>query len=166
MNANEVYKLKPISVNSDLWDIVSHLDELTHVRLPDVDPAGRITLHTYTYFDFDGRRTWCLKGLYFDDQPCAIFQSAGREGDDHRAHFITNRQVFIMAMAYLETLNANGYQFDVIDPEVDMPELTNFYGCELVDILAMVAIQDAKYKARYAALEEEKAGDAVIVNEA
>lgn len=136
MNANEIFSLKPLKISSDIWEVVNELDELTHCRLPDVDPAGRITLHTYAYFDFDGRRTWCLKGLYFDGQPCAIFQSAGREGDDHRAHFITNRQVFIMAMAYLETLNTNGFSSNVIDPETDMPELTHFYGHDLKDILS------------------------------
>ncbi len=146
MTPNELYKRMPENSHFDLTCLVgfyyNHIPELDAYDINNAnEKEQRILIKEYKYFDFDGRRCWRLASVWFDDnnladlrhKPVMIIQNAGREGDDHDGRFITDEKLYLEMVTYIRSLiNDRPYQTsDVVDPDVDINNLTSFYGNEL-----------------------------------
>jgi hypothetical protein len=97
----------------------------------------KIQIRIIKEFDFDGRRFWRLATVWFDSAPVMVIQNAGREGDDHYKHFITNKPQFDAMCRYVETLTRSideeGQEMEDVyseDTEIGEP-LISFYGNSL-----------------------------------
>lgn len=134
MTANEIYALTPESTTHALWDLsgcyYNHVAEAGDSSEWNSKETTRITVKTIKYFNFDGRRIWRLSTVWFDEKPVMIIQNAGREGDDHRERFITDKSLFCEMVTHIRSL-AGVEVLEVLDPEKDSPDLTKFYGYEL-----------------------------------
>ncbi len=163
MNANEIYE----RARDNPDDITCHLNlsGCYYDHFPDVHAdikyempeQYRIQERGVFYFDFDGRRIWSLSTFWLDREPFMITQNAGREGDDHARRFITDIPRYQSAVSYLNSLHiADIHPEDVIDPDVDMPELTRFYNHTLGDLfqrfdpLTRLGIEGSNCLARFA----------------
>ena len=95
----------------------------------------RVEIKYIKDFYYDGRRIWRLATVWFDGNPIMIIQNAGREGDDHRAKFVTDLDGYIKMVGYIASLLPNEYRESVktVSIEDDLPELTEFYGQRLDD---------------------------------
>lgn len=118
----------------------NHVPELEGDTLPYEDPNKRVLIKYYRNFDFDGRRYWRLASVWYESKNChwlpfMVIQNAGREGDDHRKRFVTDAAVYADAARYLKTIVMFPERYDsekdLVDPTVDVPKLTEFYGNEL-----------------------------------
>ncbi len=144
MNATEIYKLEPIRVSTDLDDLVgfctrSFLYELQGIEIPEKHVNKAIVIKTLAYKDFDGRRIWELRTIWFSGFPIMIIQNAGREGEDHTKRYITDVDIYHNMLEYLQHIappRVDPENDDIIDPEEDIEGLTDFYSCRLEDILA------------------------------
>ncbi|MEC4565382.1 hypothetical protein L8C07_05445 [Paenibacillus sp. CMAA1739] len=89
----------------------------------------KVTIREYKNFDFDGRRYWLLASVWFENDPVMIIQNAGREGDDHRRRFITDKEKYKEMIKYIHTLlETDSEVADCYDPNDDIPDLDSFYG--------------------------------------
>lgn len=144
MTPAALYERTPESIDHAVGNLIgfyfNHIPELEGDTLPYEDPNNRVQLRYYKNFDFDGRRFWRLASVWYETNNCfwrpfMIIQNAGREGDDHRKRFVTNREVYESAARYLKTIVMFPERYDsdkdVVDPLVDIPKLTDFYGNEL-----------------------------------
>ena len=139
MKPKELYALKPESCSHELGMLhgyyYNHVPELETDILPAEDPSKRVVLRWYKNFNFDGRRFWALAAVCFDGMPFMIIQNAGREGDDHHKRFVTDEHTYHQAVLYLKSIallpDRGGPDKDVVDPDVDIKGLTDFYGNSL-----------------------------------
>ena len=128
MKASEIYQLPVKSTTDELYGMYVHFPEC---REEDFEsPTDGLLVHTYHYENFDGERYWLLAGLTLDGKPFMIVQNAGRGGQDHEARFITDPETY---KAAVERLRKPTEPTDVIDPDADIAELTDFYGSSLSD---------------------------------
>jgi len=144
MTPNELYNRVPQHSHYDLDMLIgfyyNHIPEIEEVSDAN-EKEQRVLIKEYKYFDFDGRRYWRLASVWFDDndladlrhKPVMIIQNAGREGDDHDGRFITDEKLYMEMITYLRSLvKDRPFQTsDVVDPDVDINNLTSFYGNEL-----------------------------------
>jgi hypothetical protein len=151
MTANEVYQRTPESVSfslnelrisdgaqgSPMPELFSSFHWFPEPYDDDYNPETankRVEIRILKDFNFVGRRGWKLFTIWFDGQPVMICQAAGRELDDHQARYITDKSRFIEMMNYVKSLlpfDDTQLDDDVIESDVDMPELSNFYNCTL-----------------------------------
>lgn len=140
MKPKELYARAPESVDHGLGILhgfyYNHVPELEHDILPAEDPHQRVAVRYYKNFNFDHRRFWALAAVCFDGLPFMIIQNAGREGDDHAERFVTDEGTYWAAMRYLKTIALVPEHHvdrakDVVDPDVDIKGLTDFYGNSL-----------------------------------
>jgi hypothetical protein len=136
-SANELYKMKEESVSFDLEGLrgvhYDHLPEIKYVGLWNLNNE-LITIKTLKYFDFDGRRLWLLRTVWFKDSPVMIIQNAGRGGEDHYERFITNATLFKDMLLYICSLQVNediNNYAGVFNPDTRDESLTSFYGNDL-----------------------------------
>lgn len=137
MTPRELYARAPVSTTSDLGALrgfyYDHVPEVSGDLVAE-DPAVRVVVRVYKHFDFDHRRFWRLASVWFDGAPVMIVQNAGREGDDHRERFITNSTAYHAMIDHLQTLTKPAHQTSggaVVDPDIDVPALDEFYGNKL-----------------------------------
>jgi len=58
-----------------------------------------------------------------------IIQNAGREGDDHRRRFVTDKEKYKEMIKYIRTLLESEEEIeDYFDPNEDIQGLDSFYG--------------------------------------
>lgn len=148
MTPNELYKRMPENSHFDLDNLVGfYYNHIPEIDAHDISNANeteqRVLIKEYKFFDFDGRRFWRLASVWFDGtkddkladayKPVMIIQNAGREGDDYDGRFITDEKLYLEMVTYIRSLiNDRPYQTsDVVDPDVDINNLTSFYGNEL-----------------------------------
>lgn len=137
MTPEKLYERKPEDIDHCIYVLNSgwynHVPELEFNVLPTEDPGKRISIHTYKYFNFDGRRYWALRSVWLDEKPFMIIQNAGREGDDHAHRFITDVAMYTEAVAYLRTVvNTPDEEIpDVVNVTDEIVSLTEFYGNSL-----------------------------------
>lgn len=150
MTPATLYERKPESMDHAVGILngfyYNHVPELAGDTLPDEDPNKRVQIRYYQNFNFDGRRFWRLASVWYatkdskdsndcDWKPFMIIQNAGREGDDHHKRFVTDAALYEEAARYLKTIvlfrECSDLDKDVVDPLVDVPKLTEFYGNEL-----------------------------------
>lgn len=128
--ANDLYSLTPKRVSRDLYRVLRHTPEIDNTGIPDdlYDDNPRVENRILEHEDFDYRRYWHLSTVWFDNKPVMIVQNAGREGSDHSARFITHPENYIDMVSYLLSIT-NRDEYDSVDPDQDIPELTRFYNC-------------------------------------
>ena len=137
MKASEAYLLEPESTSECLGVLkgfyYDHLPEVEDSLWDLQDKNTKAEIKTLKDFDFDGRRCWSLRTVWFEGKPFMITQNAGREGDDHRQRFITDVEVYKKFVDYVKSLtNTQEYYLeDVIEVDEDYPNLINFYGNDL-----------------------------------
>lgn len=136
MTPDELYARAPESLSSDLHflrgSVFDHIPELEG-NLRQDDPNQRVIIRCYKEFYFDTRRFWRICSVWFDSKPIMIIRNAGREGDDHRSRFVTDAPGYIRMVVYLQTLtqprcDRDSTIKDEVDPALDIPDLTTFYG--------------------------------------
>ncbi len=144
MTPNELYMRIPENSHYDLEYLIgfyyNHIPEIEEISDAN-EKEQRVLIKEYKNFDFDGRRIWRLASVWFDDnnladfghKPVMIIQNAGREGDDRTGRFITDEKLYMEMIIYLRSLVKEDRPItsDVVDPDVDINNLTSFYGNEL-----------------------------------
>lgn len=145
MNANEIYKLKPLRETQELYELCGfYYNHVPEIDIYDINSSlnTKISIKEHCYHNFDGRRYWKLSSVWYEDKPVMIIQNAGREGDDHAKRFITDIELYSTMVDYLLTLQNKPQirERDVISDDVDMPELTNFYGHDLSEFCSDINI--------------------------
>lgn len=141
MTPNQLYALKPKEVTRDLWYLVpwdNHIEESTVTNFDICSKTfkenTRVEVRVIYYDNIDGERYIRMSTVWFDDKPVMIIQNAGRGGADHSARFITNKELFFAMCDYLRSLKDDSDpRFVVHDPDTECTQLTEFYGCELVN---------------------------------
>ena len=153
MTPNDLYKRMPEDSHYDISILVGcYYNHIPEVQCQtwnlDEDKARkdeRIMFKVYKDFDFDGRRFWRLASVWVRVglhggtmmyKPVMIIRNAGREGDDFQDRIITNHELYQDMIKYLATLVKPNDQIkpdekEIRDPNVDIPDLTEFYGNEL-----------------------------------
>ena len=136
MTPQQVYALTSESTTKDLGILqgcyYDHLPEVV-ANLYNLEQT-RVEIRLIKNFYYDGRRIWRLGTVWFDDKPVMIIQNAGREGDDHRERFITDVQLYKDMVGYINSILPFEFASERVTPlDLDMPELTNFYGQDLND---------------------------------
>lgn len=142
MKPQDLYQRIPESSDHNLF----HLKGFYYNHLPEIqfdfpwvdgqqaDPGKRVAIHYYKNFCFDGRRVWILASVFFDGEPVMITQNAGREGDDHAARFVTDKDRYRQMIIYLNTLNpmiSEEENKDFVEINQDIVGLDEFYGNKL-----------------------------------
>lgn len=144
-SAQELYEREPEYVTHDLSVIYDHIDEtdIWNYNIGKYESgmdtnADRIDIRVLKHFDFDFRRFWQLATVWFDGCPVMICQNAGREGYDHVARYITDRDKFLEMCSYIKTWIAERFEPINKTPMVRTHDLTKkcdylteFYGNKL-----------------------------------
>jgi len=141
MKPNELYACDPKEERTgDLyWPLFSYGNDLIpefvgHEDIPEEvwEAQTRVTVRLYEDHDVDQRRCWTLGAVYFDGDPVMVIRIAGREGRDHRSRFVTDWDRYVAMFHFLNSLldpEPDDSEFsDVVDPDKDIPDLTEFYG--------------------------------------
>ncbi len=82
----------------------------------------------------DFRRYWRLAAVWFGETPVMIVQNAGREGDDHQAKYIINKEAYKQLCTYVceqlvkQIAAPKDNDIQMVDPQEDNVNLTVFYG--------------------------------------
>lgn len=133
-NTKEEYITKDLEVLIGCY--YNHIPEVTvYDRLPLDKENTKIEIKMIKDHCFDSRRIWRLATVWYDNKPVMITQNAGREGDDHRARFITNKELYIKMCQYIQSLLAIDKDDSTIDKDLideqDDYLLNSFYGSDL-----------------------------------
>lgn len=135
---NELYAMKPEETTNNLWRLVgcyyNHIPEVV-----DSDDGSlyieseRVEIRMIKEWHYDTRRIWRLATVWFDGKPIMVIQNAGREGDDHAARFITDKDGFLAMCSHIQKLlNVEPTcEVEAFDPEVEVEGLTEFYSGRL-----------------------------------
>lgn len=150
MTAKDIYNIKKYTIK-DIDMLMATFNEkerlfpeMSKYEYYDVlnikDIKGGLEIRCIQDYCFDRRRTWELYTLWKDKKPFMIIQLAGREGDDVVNRYITNKELYIETVEYLESLiekkddiETIEEDIETIEEDIEMPLLTNFYGRELED---------------------------------
>lgn len=143
MKPTELYSRKPEEISTDLNDMSggsygANFPEIYELGCSfwfDDVKQDAVEIHIYKDHCFDGRRTWELRGIFFNSKPVMITRNAGREGDDHCSRFITNGDLFFEMIDYLKGIiskqERKEEEIETFDPEVEITDLVNFYNNKL-----------------------------------
>lgn len=142
MKISELYKREPESTSKCLGHLkgfyYDHIKELSDSLNIDSyygleDKNEKVEIKYYKDHCFDGRRTWTLASVWYDNSPIMVIQNAGREGDDHRVRFITNNKGYDEMLQYISSLIEfdNEVKNDLYNADDDIETLTRFYGHSL-----------------------------------
>lgn len=134
-SANDLYAMTPESINKDVGELkgfyYDHLPEIEE-NLWDINNKNELVeIKVLKDFDFDGRRCWTLRTVWFNNKPVMVIQNAGREGDDHRERFVTNKKKLNEMVCYLKSLQDVADYCEEVDADVKYKCLTSFYGNDL-----------------------------------
>jgi len=142
MNAKQLYKLaNELNTKGDnqIYDVIDILNQYdssidhhdTKVYLNEKVATKRVH---YQDLEHGGKYTWELTTLWFENNPVAIIQMAGRYGESHQELFVTNKTLMDNAIDYLRKLiDEEEVETDkfMIDEEVELDKLTNFHNHSL-----------------------------------
>lgn len=141
MKPLELYLRTPESISKDLsilrsytYNHVTEIKEYFNNISALEDKNTKIQIKIYKHFDYDYRRFWRLASVWFEEKPVMIIQNAGREGDDSSTRFITDETLYVEMVQYIKSLIPAEFETqikDLVDPEIDIENLTNFYDGEL-----------------------------------
>lgn len=99
-----------------------------------VEASKRIRLDFYVNHSFDGDRGMNLVGVFFDDEPVMIFQTAGRDGRDHSASWQISRERYQEMCQFMRSLPNEEDQVKDIDLDEEIPDLCVFYGRAIANL--------------------------------
>lgn len=94
----------------------------------------RVEVRYYVYHCSDGNRGWYLKGLFFDNRPVLLYQSAGRGGRDFSRCFMISYQAFLDLQSYVQGLREPREEHREVPLDEERDDLTSFYGQSFADI--------------------------------
>lgn len=135
MKPSEIYSLNPIKKTKEIWCLEKHISEdlVQHYNI-DRSKNEQIEIRYYADYCFDGRRVWEFFSVWFNNKPFMICEEAGREGDDHTREFITNKEVFLEAVQYLNSLSDEENSLCVYNEDDEIENMGTFYGYQLSDM--------------------------------
>lgn len=119
MTANELYNIKPKSVTKELYNLHKHIDELD--SFCNYEANERVEVKEIISYCFDGRRVWDLSTIWFDGNPVMVIQEAGREGEDHVADYVTDKERYREMIQYLRSLEEEDDNYSFLEPDKDEP---------------------------------------------
>ena len=139
MKPRDLYEMAPESTTMDIFDLNNghYYDHIPEIGVDDwwnidFSKNSRIEIRTIKYHCFDGRRTWELRTVWFDNKPVMVIQNAGREGDDYAKRYVTDRDAYTKMVGYLLSLMRTGNFSDTVhDMDEDIPDLGTFWGYSL-----------------------------------
>lgn len=133
MKPSELYVRKPQEVTRDLYILNPHIFELEGISFDIEDERNeRIEIRIYRHKQYDDRRYWSLGGVFFNGKPVMVIQSAGREGRDYRARYITDLSQYRVMLQYIFMLAEVEYMpGEVVSPNDSIEGLVEFYGDSL-----------------------------------
>ncbi|QST02148.1 hypothetical protein IMZ31_22105 (plasmid) [Pontibacillus sp. ALD_SL1] len=140
MKPNDLYTMPPKKTETCLGSLkgfgYDHLPEIEEDHLFGLENKNeKVMIKVYVDYSFDGRRSWKLASVWFDEQPVMVVQNAGREGDDHSARFITSKELFSKMVEYIESLSEEEETCvgDLYNEDEDVEGLDAFYDHRLSD---------------------------------
>lgn len=136
---SSVYNLQPIKIKRCLGNLkgfyYDHLPEIKDDLWGLQDKNKKVKIKYYADHCFDGRRTWTLASVWYEDKPVMIIQNAGREGDDHYKRFITSKKLFREMVNYITSiLPTNDFEVEFFDENEEIEGLIEFYGHHLDNV--------------------------------
>lgn len=154
MKPIELYARTPENECTWLYPTTEFIPEIRDTHdLPDQDPRLITKVHGDPYID--GDRCWELATVWFQPlgcylhQPFMIFQRAGRSGRDHHARFVTDGAVYAQAVVYLNSLLPDRGVEDLVDPNVDIPDLADFYSHTLEGAVEQHRVEQIEHEKRW-----------------
>lgn len=98
------------------------------------EKTGMARVDYYLDVCFDGRRGMTLGCIYFEGEPVLVFQQAGRENRDYKAHWIISRErKRAMTHWLMEFVEDPDWENETsLDEKI--PELSYFYGNSILDV--------------------------------
>jgi hypothetical protein len=140
--ANDIYNMIPIRVVNNPTEVIYDLCKYLYSEVP-YELLNRYELHLpdiivkYVVSECLGMDDcWRIGTVWFRNEPVMIIQDAG--DDDYENSFVTNHKLFTDMLHYIiaEYTRHVVYTSNDIEPDVDTPKLTNFYGALLtIDML-------------------------------
>jgi hypothetical protein len=137
----EVYALPVQGVERDLrclkgcyYDFLPELGDDPWNYGAEEIASDRAEVRVVFQFHYDYRRYWRLATVWLDGAPVMVTQNAGREGDDHRARFVTDEGRYRELLALVRSLLPVRAEpvADLVDPGADCGDrLTEFYHARL-----------------------------------
>ena len=137
LKLRDIYNLPTTTLSLTDWvlrrdwfpEIDSYHLETTEV-LELLAAENRLEVRQVLHRNIDGRRYVWMNTLWFDGKPVAIVQNAGREGDDHRRRWVTDRESFNQLLAYLLSRAPLPEVDEFADPDEERyeEEVFHFYG--------------------------------------
>lgn len=140
---SELYGMKPISVSYDSYHVLTvHLSaELSSYHNVSEDKlleSKRFETRTLVDHSYDGRRTWTLQTVWFDNQPVMVVNSSGRDGDEYDNRWITDGANFHNMVSYLNSLIERDEDSDFVKADAVIPAMTEFYNGTIHDFYDVV----------------------------
>lgn len=120
-------------IDTDLYGLAEQLHCLTsnsHWSSEYKQLTTRLYKRVIKNHSYDGRRIWYLAIIVFDNIEVAVLQKAGREGEDHSKVLIVDKDKYIDACRYLDSLVASEL-YDVPDAISNETVIDEFYGQSL-----------------------------------
>lgn len=131
MKPNELYQCKPDKEDKDVYKVRDFFPEVYNIYDFDEDHYVNLTRFSIKYYAdpyIDGYRVWRLASIWIDNKPFMVIQLAGRGGRDHTGKFITDSELYVKCVQYLQSFCPIVNDFDVFNPEEDISTLTKFCG--------------------------------------
>jgi hypothetical protein len=134
----ELYALKPTDVDYGSWHTVNvHLSENISVYDIDLDAVEKTQrMETRTLVDHcsDGRRTWTLQTVWFDNKPVMVVNSSGRDGDEYHERWITDAPLFGKLVTFLKSFMPKPeVSSEFVEASTKIPAMTEFYNGTIHD---------------------------------
>lgn len=133
---DDLYKMRPISVSHcSLHVLLIHVPEIDHYNL-NMDKIGDATLfetRTLVSHNYDGRRTWELKTVWFEGIPVMVVNNSGRDNDEYHGRWITNPEQYYHMVQWLNTFAENPDVTGYVSLHTVIPSMTEFYGHTIHD---------------------------------
>lgn len=141
LTLNDIYALpgKPIALTewvlrADWFPELGSVWQDSSDVLDALAAAGRLTVTELICDNIDGRRYVSMHTLRLDGKPFMVVQNAGREGDDHRKRWVTDKEAFQQALSHLTVHMAetDDEVADLVDPGAPMwvDEVLFFYSTD------------------------------------
>lgn len=133
----ELYALKPIHADSADWHTLNvHLsNEVDYFNMDHdaAEKAGRMETRTLVDYCSDGRRTWTLETVWFDNKPVMVVNSSGRDGDEYHERWITDGQTFGEMVTWLRSFIPATEETGYVTASTKIAAMTEFYGNTIHD---------------------------------
>jgi len=155
MKPSEVYKWKPISTTRDLYVLEPLINNVIDFYDINDDLNDRIEIRYYVNHMFDGNHGIVFYSVWYMDKPVMICGVAGKRNDTV-VEYITDNQTYREMIGYIreELCSVDIFEgLQCIDPDKDVDNLGQFYGCEMSDFYTPDPIE-----------LEHKPGDIVIAD--